>query len=70
MREIDKRAAWGIQRASVTSRGCSPINLIGEHTDHNGGLVLPCAAAVVLADEGHDDTAYELSGDTAWSLPD
>jgi NAD(P)H dehydrogenase (quinone) len=26
------------------------------------------AAAVVLAEEGHDNKAYELSGDTAWTL--
>ncbi|MFG1820026.1 SDR family oxidoreductase [Kribbella sp. NPDC049174] len=28
------------------------------------------AAAVVLSTEGHDNVAYELAGDTAWSYPD
>ncbi|MDF9814981.1 SDR family oxidoreductase [Streptomyces sp. SPB162] len=28
------------------------------------------AAAVVLAGEGHENIAYELSGDVAWSLPE
>lgn len=28
------------------------------------------AAAAVLAGEGHENTAYELSGDVAWSLPE
>ncbi|MEU3460908.1 SDR family oxidoreductase [Streptomyces sp. NPDC006733] len=28
------------------------------------------AAAAVLAGEGHTNTAYELSGDVAWSLPE
>jgi NAD(P)H dehydrogenase (quinone) len=28
------------------------------------------AAAAVLTGEGQEDTVYELSGDTAWSLPE
>ncbi|WP_433891736.1 NAD(P)H-binding protein [Streptomyces sp. CA-111067] len=28
------------------------------------------AAAAVLTGEGHENTAYELSGDTAWSFPE
>ncbi|MEE4541917.1 NmrA family NAD(P)-binding protein [Streptomyces sp. V4-01] len=28
------------------------------------------AAAAVLAGEGHENTAYDLSGDTAWSFPE
>jgi NAD(P)H dehydrogenase (quinone) len=28
------------------------------------------AAAVVLTGEGHENTAYELSGDVAWTLPE
>jgi NAD(P)H dehydrogenase (quinone) len=28
------------------------------------------AAAVVLAEDGHDDAVYELSGDVAWSHPE
>ncbi|MFF4379126.1 SDR family oxidoreductase [Kitasatospora sp. NPDC001547] len=28
------------------------------------------AAVAVLVGEGHDNTVYELSGDTAWSLPE
>ena len=45
-------------RRSVRARGPGRVNLIGEHTDYNGGLALPFAI-----DRGVTVTAEPLSGD-------
>jgi galactokinase len=44
--------------ASVRARGPGRVNLIGEHTDYNGGLALPFAI-----DRGVTVTAEPLRGD-------
>ena len=45
--------------ASSTARGPGRVNLIGEHTDYNGGLALPFAI-----DRGVTVTAERLDGDS------
>src|ERR687885_669395 len=48
LREVEEKAArayaerFGAEPALVASAP-GRVNLIGEHTDYNGGLVLPCA---------------------------
>ena len=84
MREIEKKA----DQAFRTSFGGEPelvasapgrINLIGEHTDYNGGFVLPCAVSrrvAVAVGRGGDelystnfDEARPISGerDSSWA---
>ena len=49
---------------SVTARACGRVNLLGEHTDYTGGLVLPAAipwGVTVHADRGEDGLIEILS---------
>nr|MBA3794473.1 galactokinase family protein [Rubrobacter sp.] len=48
MRETEKRARGAYvekfgEEPGVVASAPGRINLIGEHTDYNGGFVLPCA---------------------------
>ena len=52
---VMQRAAWPER---VVARGPGRVNLIGEHTDYNGGLALPFAI-----DRGVTVTAEPLGGD-------
>ena len=52
LREFEARFG---RSPTVAARAPGRVNLIGEHTDYNGGLVLPCAidrATLVLAAPG------------------
>ncbi len=51
-------AATTIPAPTVSARGPGRVNLIGEHTDYNGGLALPFAI-----DRGITATAEPLDGD-------
>ena len=75
MREIEEKAA----RAYVERFGEEPelvasapgrINLIGEHTDYNGGFVLPCAVGrrVAVAIGGGGDELFSTNFDEARPL--
>ena len=80
MREIEEKAA----RAYVERFGAEPalvasapgrVNLIGEHTDYNGGLVLPCAidrrvATAVGPAPGGKGTFFSVDFDEARLLED
>ncbi len=84
MREIEERAARAYgerfdDEPELVASAPGRINLIGEHTDYNGGFVLPCAVgrrvAVALADGGDElystnfDEARPLGGkkDSSWA---
>src|SRR4028118_1650146 len=76
MRETEKRA----REAYVKRFGAEPevvasapgrINLIGEHTDYNGGFVLPCAIdrrIAVAAGRDGEETLYSADFDGARPL--
>jgi galactokinase len=64
MREIEERAARAYQRRfgeqpELIASAPGRVNLIGEHTDYNGGFALPCAVdrrvAVAVGDKGSDE---------------
>ena len=84
MREIEERAARAYrerfgEEPELVASAPGRINLIGEHTDYNGGFVLPCAVgrrvAVAIGDGGDElfstnfDEARPLGGkkDSSWA---
>jgi galactokinase len=75
LREIEERAAreyrerFGREPELVASAP-GRINLIGEHTDYNGGFVLPCAVGrrVAVAVGRGEDELYSTNFDEARSL--
>ena len=80
MREIEEKAArayaerFGVEPALVASAP-GRVNLIGEHTDYNGGLVLPCAidrrvATAVGPAPGGKGTFFSVDFDEARLLED
>ena len=80
MREIEEKAArayaerFGAEPALVASAP-GRVNLIGEHTDYNGGLVLPCAidrrvATAVGPAHGGKGTFFSVDFDEARLLED
>ena len=80
MREIEEKAArayaerFGAEPALVASAP-GRVNLIGEHTDYNGGLVLPCAidrrvATAVGPAPGGKGTFFSVDFDEARLLED
>jgi galactokinase len=80
LREIEEKAArayaerFGAEPALVASAP-GRVNLIGEHTDYNGGLVLPCAidrrvATAVGPAPGGKGTFFSVDFDEARLLED
>jgi galactokinase len=84
LREIEERAARAYrerfaEEPEIVASAPGRINLIGEHTDYNGGFVLPCAVgrrvAVAVGRGGNElystnfDEARPLGGqkDSSWA---
>jgi galactokinase len=72
LREIEERAARAYRERfddepEVIASAPGRINLIGEHTDYNGGFVLPCAVCrrVTVAIGGGGDELYSTNFDEA-----
>ena len=70
MREIEKRALNAFlerfgSEPDVLASAPGRVNLIGEHTDYNGGFVLPCAVdrRVAVAVAGGGKTVYSADYD-------
>ena len=66
------KTKFGRQPVIIQSPG--RINLIGEHTDYNDGLVMPCAIqyhlklAIALNDSGRCNCSSSSFGDTVFSI--
>jgi len=58
------RATWG-RDAELVARGPGRVNLIGEHTDYEEGLVLPCAIdrATLVAAARRDDRRVRVASE-------
>ena len=73
MREIEERAARAYrerfgEEPGLVASAPGRINLIGEHTDYNGGFVLPCAVGrrvAIAIGRGEDDELYSSDFDEA-----
>ncbi len=72
MREIEERAALAYRERfadepELVASAPGRINLIGEHTDYNGGFVLPCAVGrrVAVAIGRGEDELYSTDFDEA-----
>ncbi|MCA1687582.1 MAG: galactokinase [Actinobacteria bacterium] len=75
MREIEERAARAyrerfVEEPELVASAPGRINLIGEHTDYNGGFVLPCAVSrrVAVAVGRGGDELYSTNFDEARPL--
>jgi galactokinase len=65
LRQIEQRAVQAyrqqfLEEPSLVASAPGRVNLIGEHTDYNGGFVLPCAIdkRVAVAVGNSDDTQF------------
>jgi galactokinase len=72
LREIEHTAAWACaerfdEEPELLASAPGRINLIGEHTDHNGGFALPCAvdSRVAVAIGRGGDELYSTDFDEA-----
>src|ERR671933_2056153 len=77
VRETEHRAAQAFrerfgQEPDLVASAPGRVNLIGEHTDYNGGFVLPCAIdrriAVAVGDAPDEGILYSADFDEARSL--
>ena len=78
MREIEEKAAHAFEREfgetpELVASAPGRVNLIGEHTDYNGGFVLPCAidhriAAAVGSSPDGEGTLFSTDFDEEHSL--